>query len=449
MRHPIRTLMLNFVIGALLLVIGFGGGWLSAITFGGRFPVGADLLAFIGPGAGANTATPQELRQQFSVFWEVWNLVESEFYSTKPLDRQRMIHGAIHGMLQALDDQYTVYQEPELAAQTKEHMQGKMGGIGTYLRITDGRAYLYKPIKNSPAVQAGLKHDDELLKVDGEEIGPLIAGLDINEAAVKVAARIRGEEGTQVRLTLRRAADGEIIEVTITRADVVVSSVEGQMLDDGIAYIRIGEFKSTTTDEFDTTMRELLRHQPQGIVLDLRNNPGGYLQNAQDVLGRFYDGVALLEEKRGGRIGEIPTVAGPRGTRALDLPLVVLINGHTASASEIVAGALRDQRPGTYLMGEKTYGKGSVQNIHPLSDGGSARITIAQWLTPNRSVIQKIGITPQHLVPYDENMSYAVPCVTERQPAPGQETCADSQLFWAMKLLTTGEAPPAVAAAEP
>ncbi|MBK9710261.1 MAG: S41 family peptidase [Kouleothrix sp.] len=432
------------LLAGVLLIVGFTAGWLSAIMLGGRIPFDGDITAYLGPGLSANQSTPQQLRTQFSVFWQVWNLVEGEFYHHTPLDQQQMIRGAIKGMLDSLGDQYTVYQEPDLAAQTQDHMQGKLGGIGTYLRISDGKAYIYKPIKSSPAVQAGLRQDDEIVGVDGVAIAPLIAGLDVNQSAVKVAARLRGPAGTTVRLELRRAPDTKTFEVTLTRADIVVPSVDSQMLDSGLAYLRIGEFKANTTTEFDAAMRDLLPRQPKGMILDLRNNPGGFLQNAQDVLGRFYDGVALYEDKNGEGLVELKTAVGPAGTRAFDTPLVVLVNGNSASASEIVAGALRDRRPNTYLLGEKTFGKGSVQNIHNLSDGGNARITIAHWLTPNKVEIHKIGITPQYLVPYAEDAASTVACIVDRRPAPGQTTCADSQLAWAIKLLTTGQAPPAV-----
>ena len=430
-------------IAGLLLIVGFLAGWFGAIIFGGRLPLSGDIMAYLGPGLVANQSTPQQLRTQFSVFWEVWNLVEGEFYHRDPLDQQRMIRGAIKGMLDSLGDQYTVYQEPDLAAQTQEHMQGKLGGIGIYLRITGGKAYVYKPIKSSPAVQAGLKQDDEIVAVDGTEIAPLIAGLDINEAAVKVAARLRGPAGTAVKIAIRRDS-GPPFEVTLTRADTVVPSVDSQMLDDGLAYIRIGEFKANTTDELDAAMRDLRPKQPRGIILDLRNNPGGFLQNAQDVLGRFYDGVALYEDKNDGKLVELRTNLGPRETRDFTTPMVVLVNGGSASASEIVAGALRDRRPGAVLLGEKTFGKGSVQNIHTLSDGSNARITFAHWLTPNKDEIHKIGIMPRYLVPYSEETSYAVPCVADRQPPAGQANCADSQLAWAIRMLTTGQQPPVV-----
>jgi carboxyl-terminal processing protease len=432
------------LIGCTLLIIGFGAGWLSANVLGNHLPLDGDVASLFGPGRTANQATPAQIRDQFGVFWEVWNLVEGEFYHRAPLDRQRMIRGAISGMLGALDDQYTVYQEPDLAAQTNDHMNGKLAGIGIYLRIANGRAYIYRPIKNSPAVRAGLQQDDEIVKVDDQEIEPLIAGMEGGEASVKVAARIRGEPGTQVALRIRRAADGTIVDITITREDVVVPSVDSQLLDGQIAYLRITEFKATTTGEFDAALRELLPRQPKALILDLRNNPGGFLNSAREVLGRLYDGVALYEENSAGDISSLDTIAGALEVRVSPIPMVVLTNGGSASASEIVAGALRDARPATYLLGEKTYGKGSVQNIHTLSDRGSARITIAHWLTPNKNTIHKIGITPQYLVPYAEDPASPVPCVANRQPPAGQTTCADSQLAWAIKLLETGQTPPAV-----
>jgi carboxyl-terminal processing protease len=432
------------LLAGLLLIAGFAAGWLSAIVTGGRLPAAGAISAYLGPAFGANQSTPAQLREQFSVFWQVWNLVEGEFYHSDPLDQQRMIRGAIKGMLDSLGDQYTVYQEPDLAAQTQDHMQGKLGGIGSYLRITDGKAFIYKPIKGAPAMAAGLRQDDEIVSVDGTPIEPLIAGLDINEAAVKVAARLRGPAGTQVKLEIRRAPSQQLFAVTLTRADIVIPSVDSQMLDRDLAYIRVSEFKATTTDEFDASLRDLLPRKPKGLVLDLRNNPGGFLHNAQDILGRFYDGVALYEDKNDGRLIELRTNVGAPDTRAYDLPIAVLVNGGSASASEIVAGALHDERPNTVLLGEKTFGKGSVQNIYTLSDGGNARITFAHWLTPAKSEIHHVGITPQYFVPYNEEPTNIVACVADRQPPAGQSTCADSQLAWALRYLTSGQTPPEI-----
>jgi carboxyl-terminal processing protease len=432
------------LLAGMLLAAGFMAGWFSAIVLGGRFPASADVAALFGPGRGANEATPQQLRDQFGVFWEVWNLVENEFYHREPLDRARMIRGAITGMLGALDDQYTLYQEPELASQTNDHMQGTLEGIGAYIRVADGKAYIDKVFKESPALGAGLMQNDEIVKIDGVEVAGLISRLDVNQASVKVAGKIRGPQGTTVTLTLRRGANAPTFEVAIVRAQIVVGSVNSQMLDSGLAYLQISEFKATTTREFDAALRELLPRQPKGIILDLRNNPGGFLLNAQDVLGRFYDGVALYEENGAGDLQELHTNVGGRDVQAFTAPMVVLVNGGSASASEIVAGALRDARPATYLLGEKTYGKGSVQNIHGLSDGGSARITIAHWLTPSKEAIHKIGITPQYVVPFAEDPASPAPCVAEHRPPAGRTSCADTQLAAAIKLLTTGQVPPPI-----
>lgn len=441
-----RTLKRVASIFALLLV-GFAAGWLSAGVIGGRLSFASGVSGLFGPGLVVNQASPAELRDQFGVFWEVWNIVENEFYHVEPLDRSRMIRGAISGMLTSLEDPYTLYQEPELASQTNDHMQGTLEGIGAYINVNEGRAYISKVFKNSPALAAGLQANDEIIAVDDVLIADLIADLDINQAAVKVASKIRGPQGSSVKLQIGRG-EQEPFEVSITRAQVIVGSVEGQILEDKLAYIKITEFKATTTREFDEVLRELLPKKPQGIVLDLRNNPGGYLQNAQEVLGRFYDGTALFETNGQGELKELSTKGGDRDVRVFDLPLVVLVNGGSASASEIVAGALRDARQATYLIGEKTFGKGSVQNIHQLSDGGSARITIAQWLTPAKTTINKQGIVPQYVVPYNEEIANPVPCVGERRPAEGQTACADSQLAAAMRLLLEGKVPEVVEAAQ-
>ncbi|HMP39616.1 MAG TPA: S41 family peptidase, partial [Roseiflexaceae bacterium] len=221
----------------VLLVIGFVGGWLSARLLGDR--VAAAIAPIFGPQAMAPRDTPAALREPFGVFWEAWSIVEHDFYGRGMLDPQRMIRGAISGMLASLDDTYTVYQEPELAAQTNEHMQGRQGGIGTYLRITAGRAFLYKPIRGGPAVAAGLQQDDELLQIDGRDVAALIAGLDVNEAAVRIASHLRGSVGTPVVLQVRRAADGAVVELELTRADVKIPSVEAQLMAGSIGYIRI------------------------------------------------------------------------------------------------------------------------------------------------------------------------------------------------------------------
>jgi carboxyl-terminal processing protease len=422
MSTVLRSLLQSIIV-VLLLLIGFSGGWLAARTIGARTPLPIPIES-IGPQSDA--------RSQFQVFWEVWDLVEREYYGRQKLDTTAMMRGAIRGMLASLGDQYTIYQEPELAAQTQDNLQGTLGGIGTYLRITEGKAYLYKPFRDGPAYQAGLRQDDQILTIDSINITEMIVGLSVDEAAVKVAAKLRGAEGSNVVLRMLRASDQATIELTLIRRNIVVPSIEGQRFDNGIVYLRISEFKATTPKEFDDTLAELTEQPVTGIILDLRNNPGGYLNSAQEILGRFYSGTALYEEDGIGGLRELTTLGAPT---IGSLPLVVLINGNSASASEIVAGALAERYPNTVLIGEKTFGKGSVQNIHRLQDQGSARITVAHWITPNKQPIHGVGIIPSQTVTFTDDSANLAPCVADRQPVAGQARCGDSQLFTAIQLL--------------
>lgn len=436
--------VLGGALAALLVgLAAYCAGWVSARMIGNT-PIDT-MLASFGNRATRET-TPAQLQAQFGVFWEVWDLVEGEFYQATPLDQQRMVYGAIKGMLGALDDEYTTFQEPDIAAQSRESMQGKFEGIGAFLRVEQGEVLIDRPIRGSPAANAGLLPGDVILAVDGKPLAPLVAGLDAGEATAKAATLIRGPKGSVVSLSLRRPPATASFAVSITRDEVPIISVNAQMLDNGVAYIQITEFKATTIELLDEALRELAPQQPKSLVLDLRNNPGGFLTSAQEVLGRFYDGVALYEEENEGVIKELRTIVGPADTQLYELPMVVLINGGSASAAEIVASALRDRRPQTMLLGEKSFGKGSVQNIHQLSDGSSARITIAHWFTPDRAEIHRIGITPQYEVPASEEPQFSVPCVADRRPGEGQSSCNDAQLAWSLRLLA-GEAPPASTAA--
>ena len=441
-----RAFVAQAVVGVFLLIGGFTGGWICALMFGSYVPMSRTIAAMVSP---AGLQTPHEIRHQFGVFWEIWHLVDKDFYHEEPLDRQQMIAGSINGMLASLDDPYTVYQEPDLAAQSNDNLRGSFEGIGAYIRVSDGKAYISRSIENSPAQRAGLQENDEILKIDGEAISPLIEDLDTSDANIKVAARIRGPRGTTVTLTIRREPEEQPFDVVIERDEVIVSSVQSAMLDNGVAYLKISGFKTTTPDDFDAAMGELLVQQPQGLILDLRNNPGGYLRPAQEVLGRFYDGVALYEKKTGGDVLTLRTMGGPARAQVTDIPVVVLVNSRSASASEIVAGALRDMREATYLMGEPTFGKGSVQNIHQLSNGASVRVTTAYWLTPDKQTISGVGITPEYVVAMTDESTQVVPCVADNKPSEGQAGCVDDQLSAAIQFLTKGQIPvevvPAVA----
>ncbi len=435
-----HAFVVGFIVTLLVAVMAFFGGWTASRTMGqADWPT--FITATLADRTGKDT-TPREAREHFAVFWDVWALVNQEFYHEQPLDEQAMVYGAIQGMLQSLGDGYTSFQEPEIAEQSRESMEGKFEGIGAYLRVEAGEILIDRPIKNSPADQAGLQPGDVIVGIDGTSLSTLIDGLDEAQASSKAASLIRGPRGTMVQLTIRRPPEMATFDVAITRDEVPLISVNAQMLDGNIAYIQISEFKASTTGEFDAALRELLPQQPSGLILDLRNNPGGFLTTAQEVLGRFYDGVALYEQDSNGEFKELRTINGPRDTRMLSLPMVVLVNENSASASEIVAGALRDRRPDTVLLGQKTFGKGSVQNIHRLRDGSSVRITIARWLTPDKEQIHEKGIEPQYVVLTSQEPEFAVACIGEQQPPEGQETCSDAQLSRGLRFLTTQEIPP-------
>jgi len=416
-------------------IAAFAGGIVVALRWGDTLP----LSLTSNQTASAQRTTPANLEADFAVFWEVWNLVDRKFYHTEPLDRQKMVHGAIDGMLRSLGDDYTVFEDPDAAANTRERLSGQFEGIGAYIDYVDGALTIVSPIEGSPAEKAGLQAQDVVVKVDGAELAPLLSGLDQTEARSKAASLIRGPKGSPVHLTVRRPASNELLEFDIVRDAVPVVSVRAKVLPNNVAYLQISEFKETTTAEFDRALNELLAQQPTGIVLDLRNNPGGLVSTAQDILGRFLpDGTALIEEFGDKRTQTFAVQRNSDAPAAFDTPLVVLVNGGSASASEIVAGALGDRGRAT-LMGEKTFGKGSVQGIERLSGGASARITIAHWFTPNRTEIHEVGIEPGYYVPFSDDPQYLVPLPQHRAGDPADVN--DAQLWWAIKTLTTDERP--------
>ncbi|MBX0326500.1 PDZ domain-containing protein, partial [Oscillochloris sp. ZM17-4] len=227
-----RAIAYGAVAALLVGVIAFFGGWVTARAVGSS-PIDTFFAGVASRGLRAQS--PAASREQFTVFWDVWDLVQSEFYHQEPLDSQRLVYGAIKGLLGALDDQYTTFQEPDLAAQSRESMQGSFEGIGAYLRVTDGEMVIDRPIKGSPALRAGIQPGDVIVAVDGEALAPLIAGLSDAESTAKAAAKIRGPKGSVVTLSIRRGLDTQPFDVAITRDEVPIISVNAQMLDDGVA----------------------------------------------------------------------------------------------------------------------------------------------------------------------------------------------------------------------
>lgn len=430
-----RAVLIATLVTLIVAVIAFAGGVAVALRWGTALP----LVAALGPTSAAQRTTPTQLADQFRVFWEAWDAVEQQFYRTEPLDYRQMTYGAIRGMLQSLNDEYTGFDEPVDTAQRQERLAGTFEGIGAYIEYKDGKLLIVSPIEESPAEKAGIKAGDQILKVDDHDMADVLKGLDANAATSKAVSLIRGRRGTSVRLVIFRAETNQTLEFTITRDAIPLISVRGKRLAGNIGYLQVSEFKETTTAELDRALRELQAEPLAGLILDLRNNPGGYLHTAREMLGRFLpDGPALQERFGDGSVKTLSVLRSGDAASAFDVPLIVLINNGSASASEIVAGALHDRQRAT-LVGEKTFGKGSVQSIRTLSDGSSVRITIAQWLTPNGTLIHKAGIAPDVYVPLLQDEQYRVVLPQRRPTDPSQVN--DSQLWWAIRLLSGAERP--------
>lgn len=411
----------------------FLAGWLTAMLLAAT-PYAGDIARVVGPGAIAQLQTPWGLRVAFAPFWETWQLVDSTFYNRDQIDHTRMIKGAIDGMLATLDDKYTFYQEPEVAEQTRDNMRGVTAGIGIYLRIVERQVLVWRPIQDAPAAKAGIQQDDQIVAIDGELVEDIIRDLSDNDAVQAVANRIRGDVGTSVTLRLKRADDASF-DITLVRAEIILPSVEWDVIDQNVGYIRISEFKGNSPDILDKGMRELAAQPLRGYIIDLRSNPGGLLDSAQRILGFFYQGTALWEQRAAGSRRELLTMPPEVPFDAHDVPIIVLLNADSASASEVVAGALRDRHNDTRLVGVQSFGKGIVQSIYPLSNGGTARLTVSQWLTPELYAIHKQGLIPDVIVEDVEDAPADAPCVANRRPVEGQALCRDPQLMRALELL--------------
>lgn len=327
----------------------------------------------------------------FGVFWQTWDKVVGEFDGK--IDYQAMVDGAVKGMINSLGDPYTVFMTAEESKSFDQELEGSITGIGAEVGIKDNRVIIIAPIDNSPAAKAGLKPQDIILSINGEDT----TGMDLNTAVSK----IRGDIGTVVKLNIQRG--DQKLDYEITREKVDTKSVKWEIKADNIGYIEISRFDSNTTDLVKQATEELSSKGVKAIVLDLRNNPGGFLDSAVNVTSEFLKNGTIVTEKTTSRNSKEQkyTASGKGKLTDKNIPMVVLVNGGSASASEIVAGALQDNGR-AILVGEKTFGKGSVQAIESLMGGASLRITVAHWFTPNGKNISKEGISPNTEVKLSE-----------------------------------------------
>lgn len=430
LRNVIKVVLIGTIVlmfSATAFLAGFGSAYLLARrgvlpVWSAAAPTAVPASPDGGQAGGEVTPAPTlvpiptpagENEEAFQLFWEVWDLVQRNFYGELP-DMQQVTYAAIHGMLSTLEDEYTAFIEPTVAAILDEDATGEFEGIGAFVDMDEmGRLEIVDTFEGGPAEEAGLLAGDRVLEVDSTSI--------VGSTLYEAIGLIRGPAGSEVTLLIEREDVPETFEVTVTRArlDIPITTVE--MRNDGIGYIRLHEFSATASERLQEGLEELLAHEPQGIILDLRQNPGGWLEQAIQVGDLFLDdGVIAIERFSDGNEESFEAHPGDVGE---DIPLVVLVNGGSASASEIVAGALQD-RGRAILIGESTFGKGSVQRPITLSDGSELRVTIALWFTPNDQVIHGQGLSPDIEVPW---------------PEEDIEPDADPQLERAVEYFLTGE----------
>lgn len=347
-----------------------------------------------GAGGRAETSQPGG-GDEFAVFWEVWNYVENEFYYDKPSSTDR-VYAAIRGMLSSLGDDYTAFVQPALAEVDRQNMEGEFGGIGAYVQMNEfGQIMIAYPFPNQPAANAGLLSGDVVLSVDGHST----EGLSLAEGT----ALIRGPLGAEVTLEIYRPSTDETFEVSVERAQIEVPTVRGEMLDGDVAYVSLARFNGVATLQLEDELRPLLAQNPRALILDLRGNLGGLLDEAVSV-GDLFLSQGLIATQRTSLSLEPRVFYADSGDIAEDIPLVVLVDRASASASEIVAGAIKDRHRGV-LVGTPTFGKGSVQLVHDLSDGSSLRITYGAWYTPDEIDLKGVGIQPDIEVQVPEDQS--------------------------------------------
>jgi carboxyl-terminal processing protease len=353
-------------------------------------------------GARTSTTTDNLTLERRAAISEVWDIIFNDYVDQSRLNSANMSRAAIEGMLQALDDPYTSYLDPQDYALSQSLLGGSYEGIGAYVTVKDGQITIIAPIAGSPADEAGIKAGDIILEINGEPV----AGMSLAEVIIKV----RGPIGTAVTLTVLHEGDTEPVEIEIVRASFDVTSVNFEMKGE-IAYISITDFNEQTADQLATVVQNLGDENAKGIILDLRSNPGGLLDTVVDVASSFLAEGIVVQVKS--NQGEITTYSVNTDMPRTDLPMVVLVDSNSASGSEVLAGALQDHDRAT-IAGTTTYGKGSVDALYPLSDGSGLYMTIARWLTPNGRLIEGQGIVPDITLDItgDEEIQWAINYLT-------------------------------------
>jgi len=351
------------------------------------------VVALVVGSYGPSWFNPSRTQPEFEVVEEAWQVIINDYVDSDEIDLERLSQGAIEGMIKALDDPYSAYFDAEQYELSQYSLQGSFGGVGIEVTVDEeGGLVVVAPIVGTPAQKAGIMPGDKILAIDGEKT----EGMHFIEAVLK----IRGEQGTQV--TLRVLHEGEDVpqDYVITREEIDAASVLAKMLPGNIAHIEVGHFTSRTGSEMTSALEDIIADDVSGIILDLRDNPGGVLKAAVAVASQFLEeGIVVYVIDGKGNEEEWRVEEGGLATK---LPLVVLVNSNSASSSEVVAGALQDHMRGI-VIGTQTLGKGTVNHFRELSDGSAIYITSARWYTPNRQQIEGQGITPDEIIEITED----------------------------------------------
>lgn len=342
---------------------------------------------FVGAGQTPVFASESSQRKGVSMttFWRVWELVHKKYATENVIDGDKLIYGAISGMVEALDDPYSTFLPPKEDKEFRVNLKGRFSGVGMEVAFREGQLVVVAPLKGTPADKAGILPGDIVVEIDGVDT----QGMDMDEAI----SLIRGEKGTTVVLTMFRNSE-EIIEISVVRDTIVVPTIKTELRQDGIFVISLYNFGPDATSEFRRGLREFMQSGSQKLILDLRGNPGGFLDSAVEITSWFLPAGKVIVTEDFGNDQEDKDMRS-RGNDILgdDVSMMVLVDGGSASASEIVAGALQDHGVAK-IVGSKTFGKGSVQELIKITDDTSLKITIARWLTPDGRSISEGGLTP-------------------------------------------------------
>jgi carboxyl-terminal processing protease len=381
----------------LLLVASFAGGYLVAVN-GYRASISGNDVTI-------SREVPQDKADlDFSLFWRVWDVLETSYFDKDKLDVREMVYGAIRGMVSSVGDPYTVFLAPLENKVIQEDLQGTFEGVGIQIGFKGTRLAVIAPLPDSPAEAAGIRAGDLIVGIKDEAKGIDRGTSDIT--LPEAVEAIRGPAGSSVTLTLLREGSQDPFEVDVVRESIDVPSIILTFVgeEENVAHIKLLKFSAETLDEWDESVRDILKKSNvEGIIVDVRNNPGGFLQQSVDIASEFLESgeVVVVEEMANGDKTEFKV---SRFGRFQNAPLVVLVNGGSASASEILAGALRDQR-GTTLVGEPTFGKGTIQEPRQLENGAGLHITTARWLTPSGYWVDEQGLEPDIILEDDPETS--------------------------------------------